>query len=326
MEAAVELRGRVTQAFTAASAPDLAESLLDVDRPVLHSKQYRITEFLGEGGMGKVYRAYDPMLERDVALKVLQPGLPALARHRFRWEARHGARLCHPNIVRVFDLGVLPSSGLDWFAMEYLVGRDLETLLTRAARRSLRLPARLIGLVFDRTLDALHHAHLSGLVHRDVKPANIFVTRIPGSAEVGIKLLDFGVAIDLQREGETAEVCGDPRYVAPEQAMGDVCLDHRADVYAAGISLFEAVTGRHPFEDEGLSSATSLIGAHCHRPVPAASAFLPDAWALEARAAIDVVIGKACAKDPLDRFESAAAMRAALRTVLAPAMASGAAV
>jgi serine/threonine protein kinase len=318
MEAAAESRGRVTQAFTSACVSEVADSLLDVERPVLHSKQYRITEFLGEGGMGKVYRAYDPVLERDVALKVLQSGLPALARHRFRSEARHGARLCHPNIVRVFDLGVLPSSGLDWFAMEYLVGRDLETLLTRAARRELRLPPRLIGLVFDRTLDALHHAHLSGLVHRDVKPANIFVTRIPGSAEVGVKLLDFGVAIDLQREGETAEVCGDPRYVAPEQAMGDACLDHRADVYAAGISLFESVTGRHPFECEGLGTATSLIAAHCHQPVPPASAFLPDAWSVESRAGLDVVIGKACAKDPTERFESAAEMRAALRTVLAP--------
>lgn len=314
MEAAAEARGRVTQAFTAATVCDLADSLLDVDRPVLHSKQYRITELVGQGGMGTVYRAYDPVLERDVALKVLQAGLPPLARHRFRSEARHGARLSHPNIVRVFDLGVLPSSGLDWFAMEYLVGRDLETLLTRAAKRSLRLPPRLIGLVFDRTLDALQHAHQCGLVHRDVKPANIFVTRVPGSAEVGVKLLDFGVAIDIQREGENAEVCGDPRYVAPEQAMGDACLDHRADIYAAGISLFEAVSGRHPFEQE--TTATSLIAAHCHQALPAVSQFLPEAWPVEARIALDVVIGRATAKDPCDRFESAAAMRAALRTVL----------
>jgi serine/threonine-protein kinase len=316
MQAAPETHGRVTQAFAVTATAEPVEPAFEVERPVLHSKQYRVTEFLGEGGMGKVYRAYDPILERDVALKVLQPGLPAIARDKFRSEARHGARLCHPNTVRVFDLGVFPRSGLDWFAMEYLTGRDLETLLRRAARRALRLPPRLVGLIFDRTLDALEHAHRFRLVHRDVKPANIFVTRAPGSAEVGIKLLDFGVAIDLSREGDNADVCGDPRYVAPEQAMGDACLDHRADLYATGISLFEALTGRHPFDPAQSASAETLVAAHCDETVPTISNSLPESWAVETRRALDVVVGKACAKDPRDRFESASSMRAALRVVL----------
>jgi non-specific serine/threonine protein kinase len=271
--------------------------------------------------MGVVFKAEDLRLGRHVALKFLPEELEhdKQALERFQREARTASSLNHPHICTIYEVD--EHQGRHFIAMELLEG---ETLKHRIAGKPIKVEQALEMAI--QIVGALEAAHAKGIVHRDVKPANIFVTRIPGSAEVGIKLLDFGVAIDLQREGETAEVCGDPRYVAPEQAMGDVCLDHRADVYAAGISLFEAVTGRHPFEDDGLSSATSLIAAHCHRPVPAASAFLPNAWAVEARAAIDVVIGRACAKDPLDRFESAAAMRAALRTVLAPSMASGAAV
>lgn len=315
MQAAAIPSSRVTQAF-APQIDHVEDAPIDVERPVLHSKQYRIVEQLGEGGMGTVYRAYDPVLERDVALKVLKAGLPISARERFRHEARHGARLCHPNIVRVFDLGVMPEAGLDWFAMEYLEGRDLETLLARAARRSLRLPPRLVAMVFDRVLDALEHAHSLGLVHRDVKPANIFITRQPSQSNVGVKLLDFGVAVDRLREDEPLELCGDPRYVAPEQALGEQSLDRRADIYAAGISLYEALTGWHPFEDIITEGTARLIQAQCDEPVPQVSHRLPRHWPAEVRCGLDVIIDCACAKDPKRRFDSAASMREALRSVL----------
>ncbi len=319
MQVVQETSARITQAF----AP-VVETLddnrdLDLAQPLLHSKQYRITDLVGEGGMGKVYRAYDPMLERDVAIKVLQPGLPAAARKRFVAEARYGARLCHPHLVRVFDLGVQPNSGLDWFAMEYLEGRDLETLLRRAARRSLRLPPRLVGIVFDHMLDALGHAHDNGLIHRDIKPANMFVDRRRGRPEISAKLLDFGVAIDRAADDETVDLCGDPRYVAPEQALGESGLDHRADLYAAGISLFEALSGWHPFERIIDRGAAALIAAHCDDELPKISPLLPATWSATTRHALDAVIRKACAKDPQHRFDDASSMRKALASALSDA-------
>ena len=269
--------------------------------------------------MGRVYRAYDPMLERDVAIKVLLPGLPVAARKRFVAEARHGARMCHPNLVRVFDLGVQPDTGLDWFAMEYMQGRDLETLLARAARRSLRLPPRLVGKIFDQVLDAVGYAHALGLVHRDVKPANIFVAREDADRLMSAKLLDFGVALDRDRETARAELCGDPRYVAPEQALGEAGLDHRADLYAAGISVFQALTGWHPFERLIADGTAALLHAQCDQDLPRISRLLPANWSATVRHGLDAVIGKACAKDPDLRFETADEMRGALREALADA-------
>ncbi len=305
---------RVTQPF-AAGADD--EPGLDHRQLVIHSKQYRIVETLGEGGMGTVYRAYDPLLERDVALKVMKAGLPAPARRCFRAEALYCARLCHPNLVRIFDLGVLPDRGLEWFAMEYLPGKDLERLLHGAQRRGRRFSLTLVGQVFDGVLDALHHAHRHGVIHRDVKPANIFVTRETHGTHVAAKLLDFGVACDVRSEHPDAiERCGDPRYVAPEQALGGTRPDARTDVYAAGISLFEVVTGRHPFAELLDGPVCDLIAAHAQRTPPWPSTFLPHQLPAAIRCGLDVVFGKACAKDPEERFASAADMRRALLDVL----------
>ncbi|MEM7159524.1 MAG: serine/threonine-protein kinase [Myxococcota bacterium] len=305
---------RVTQPFAVGTDES---PRTDPRKLVIHSKQYRMTETLGEGGMGTVYRAYDPVLERDVALKVMKPGLPALARRCFRQEALFGARLCHPNLVRIFDLGVLPDEGLEWFAMEYLPGKDLERLLGGARRRGLRFSLTLVGQVFDGVLDALSHAHRHGVIHRDVKPANIFVSRETHGTRVSAKLLDFGVACDLRRNDETmTERCGDPRYVAPEQAVGGVVPDARTDVYAAGMSLFEVVTGRHPFQELLDGPTDALIQAHCHQMPPQPGHFLPSELPVAIRCGLDVVFTKACAKDPADRFASAADMRRALLDVL----------
>lgn len=305
---------RITQPFAAGVDED---PQLDSRELVIHSKQYRILETLGEGGMGTVYRAYDPVLERDVALKVMKTGLPAPARRCFRAEALVGAKLCHPNLVRIFDLGIMPDRGLEWFAMEFLRGKDLERLLVRARRRGLRFSLTLVGQVFDGILDALSHAHRHGIIHRDVKPANIFVSRESHGTRVSAKLLDFGVACDLRREASDGiERCGDPRYVAPEQALGGTQPDARLDVYAAGMSLFEVVTGRHPFEDLLSESSPALIAAHCERTPPRLSDHLPHELPVSIRCGLDVVFDKACAKDPDDRFESAADMRRALLDVL----------
>ena len=171
-------------------------------------------------------------------------------------------------------------------------------------------------IVFDRILDALQHAHDRGMVHRDVKPANIFVTRVAGSDRIGVKLIDFGVAIELDSGKRDTEVCGDPRFVAPEQALGDPDLDHRADIYAAGVSLFQALTGRHPFEDE-LDNTAALIGAQCSRRLPPVSEFLPSTWPPRILRTLDEIVACAAEKDPALRFTSAAHMRAAIRESLA---------
>ena len=304
-------RGRVTRSFADESAAPYHEELPSTSL-LIHSKQYRVVETLGEGGMGNVYRAYDPVLERDVALKVMKHGLPGPARQRFRQEALYGARLSHPNLARVYDLGFWPDRGIDWFAMEYLRGRDLEILLTRARQRGMRFSLKFAIDVFDGVLDALHHAHGEGVVHRDVKPGNIFVSRQKHRDRVWAKLLDFGVAIDVSvTDGVVSEICGDPRYIAPEQALGSDDLDGRTDVYAAGMSLFEVLTGRHPFEDLVGSHHEKLLSAQCTRDVSPVGKLLPD-LPVDIRCALDVIVSKACAKDPAERFESAAALRTAL--------------
>lgn len=318
MPVAHQPSARITQAF--APAPDVVAygGTLDPSAALFHSKQYRIVEQLGEGGMGTVYRAYDPMLERDVAIKVLKSGLPPALRQRFLAEARHGARLCHPHLARVYDLGIQLDTGLDWFAMEFLEGRDLETLLRRARAKRLRLPTKLVGIIFSHVLGALQHAHDAGLVHRDVKPANIFVARRPGHDVVSAKLLDFGVALDRRRDDGRTDICGDPRYVAPEQILGRSTMDHRADIYAAGMSLYETLTGWHPLESVIDHGTQALIEAQCDGELPCLAEALPRHWSATVRTRLDAVVRAACAKDPGERFTSAENMRKALKHALRP--------
>jgi len=284
-------------------------------RQLTHAKQYRIERLLGEGGMGLVYRAFDPILERSVALKMIKPDLPGAARRRFVREARYGARLCHPNVVRVYDLGRLTTQGLDWFAMEYLVGRDLGDLLKRALRRDRTLPPRVVLTAFDRVLDALTHAHGRGLVHRDVKPANIFITREQDGRRFGVKLLDFGVALRIGDADDAHDLCGDPRYCPPEQILGTQPIDARADVYACGIAMFEALAGRHPFENALGEAPLSLVQAHRELEVPSLAPALASTWPEAVVRALDALIRRATAKHADDRFASADAMRMALREI-----------
>jgi serine/threonine-protein kinase len=153
------------------------------------------------------------------------------------------------------------------------------------------------------------------IVHRDVKPGNIFVCRDAEDGRIWSKLLDFGVAFDSRRHEGPMEICGDPRYIAPEQALGNR-LDGRADLYAAGLTLFELVTGRHPFADLLGAPSRDLLAAQCERPVPRPSSQLPATVPREIRCGLDVIIARACKKDPGERFGSAADMRIAMLDVL----------
>lgn len=306
---------RVTQPFAAAVDETPRAGARDL---VIHSKQYRITGQLGEGGMGTVYRAYDPVLERDVALKVMKPSLPTVARRCFRAEAIYGARLCHPNLVRIFDLGIMPDRGLEWFAMEFLRGKDLERLLQGARRRGLRFSLNLVAQVFDGILDALDHAHRHGVVHRDVKPANIFITRDAFDPDLRIiKLLDFGVARDLG-DGEPEDprlILGDPRYLPPEQSRPQGVVDPRTDLYALGMTFYEAVTGHHPFEDVFGQHPRVLLECQRDRTPEPPSVHMPAGAEPRRAMAIDVFFRKACAKDPERRFADARTMQQALAEV-----------
>ncbi len=282
-----------------------------------HTKQYRIESCIGEGGMGLVYKAWDPVLERSVALKVMKPDVPVSEQDRFRMEAVWGARFCHPAIARVFDLVGVPGQGISWFVMEFLPGRDLATLVTRARSRGTRIPMRLIADVFRQILAALQYSHDCGVVHRDVKPENMFVTRDPNTRFVTSKLLDFGVALERSKPSHEQRLVGDPRYIAPEQTAFGREVDGRADVYAAGMSLFEALANRHPWPElVEAGDLGALLHAARERPLPDLIPLMDEEVAPERAAGLEAVVLKACAKHPGDRFASARAMQEALLSVL----------
>ncbi len=283
---------------------------------VHHVKRYEVRRFLGEGGMGKVYQAYDPVLQRDVALKVVKPGIPERERRRFRREAIVGARFCYPSIARIFDLGVCQNSDAEWFTMEYLPGTDMAAVIDRADARGTHLPLTAVADVFRQVLAALQYCHECRIVHRDVKPANMFVTRDPNTRFMTTKLLDFGVALDLEGPTITEVLCGDPNYMAPEQTRFGADVDPRADIYAAGMSLYEVVTGRLPFEELVDAPLAELLRAHREsEPLPV-NLLLPPSTPAPVVHGLGRVLARACAKNPDDRFQSAIEMQEVLLSVL----------
>jgi eukaryotic-like serine/threonine-protein kinase len=257
---------------------------------------YQIVGELGRGGMAVVYKAWQPALERHVALKVL----PAYFQHdpdflaRFHREARAAARLSHPNIVHVYDSG--QAGGMHYIAMEYVPGGSLRERLA-AGPLSLDQAGRILAQVAD----ALDHAHAHGLVHRDIKPANILF-----SSDGRPKVTDFGIA---QAAGSThltrsGMILGTPEYMAPEQAMGNA-VDHRADLYALGVVLYQMVTAQAPFQG---TTPHATLHAVIYEPPPPPRRVNP---ALSP--AVESVVLKALAKRPEDRFQSGRAMVEALR-------------
>ncbi|MFI5714780.1 serine/threonine-protein kinase [Nocardia sp. NPDC051750] len=274
---------------------------------------YRIVRRIGAGGMGVVYLAEHPRLPRQDVLKLLPADhlTDPQFRARFDREADLAARLRHPNIVTVHDRGV--SDGQPWIAMEYVPGTDAAALAGSAD-----LGPRRAAHIIDDAARGLDHAHRHGMLHRDVKPGNILVTADP-DREFGERALltDFGIArlalggTDLTRTGD---VIATVAYAAPEQFTGGP-VDHRADVYALGCTLFVLLTGEKPF---AMDSAAAVISAHLYTPPPAASQRVPSL-----PPAIDEVLSRALAKEPGERYDSCrafseAAFRA-LDTVAFPA-------
>ncbi|MAG30926.1 MAG: hypothetical protein CL908_08560 [Deltaproteobacteria bacterium] len=249
--------------------------------------RYELVEEIGRGGMGVVYRARDTRLDRTVALKRLPEGL---RRHHpralqfFLREAQSAARLNHPNIVTVYDAD--QQGGQFFITMELLEGQPLQTILHERGQLS---PSNVLGIA-RQTCRGLDYAHAQGVVHRDIKTANLFVT-----AESVVKIMDFGLAKVLEEvRGATTLVSGTPYYMSPEQVVGQD-VDHRTDLYSLGVTLFELATGKVPF-DSG-----EVAYHHRHTPVPN-----PQALRLDLPEALSQLILELLSKDPADRIQTAA--------------------
>ncbi len=272
-------------------------------QPRLLGGRYELEGVVGRGGMAEVYRARDIRLDRIVAIKTLRADLARdqIFQARFRREAQSAASLNHPSIVAVYDTGEDMATGVPvpYIVMEYVDGRTVRDLLQEGHRL---LPERSLEII-DGVLRALEYSHQAGIVHRDIKPGNVMVTR-----NGDVKVMDFGIAramSDAQATmTQTAQVIGTAQYLSPEQARGDR-VDARSDLYSAGCLLYELLTGRPPFTGD---SPVAIAYQHVREnPVPP-SRVDPDvpAWA-------DAIVLKAMAKPPADRYQSAAEMRADLQ-------------
>jgi tRNA A-37 threonylcarbamoyl transferase component Bud32/Skp family chaperone for outer membrane proteins len=266
--------------------------------------RYRLGSLLGVGGMARVYVASDRVLERQVAVKVLSPPYaqdPVFV-ERFRREARAAARLSHPNIVAVFDSGA--DAAQLYLVMEYVAGQSLAQLLASQGRLA---PRRSVELAVQ-VCAALAAAHAQGLVHRDVKPANVLV-----DPDGQVKVADFGIvkASAATTLTGTGTVLGTAAYLSPEQAQGGP-VDARSDLYGLGCVLYELLCGTPPFGSGADSPPVAVATRHVSEPPEPPSARNP-----RVDLALDQVVLTALAKDPAQRYQSAVDMQDALQRVLA---------
>jgi serine/threonine protein kinase len=278
----------------AMSEPTIGGRTKDPLLGVVLLDKYRILSMLASGGMGTVYRAEQMSLHREVAIKVTDK-LDDASRKRFIREASILAKIQHPHILTVFDYGPLPNrwGGL-FMAMELLQGQTLRDRLRAVGT----LPAiELIGIVHQ-VAQGLRAAHRQKLVHRDLKPSNLMLVDQDGGPPL-VKILDFGLVKildddDVTEVTQAGTVVGSPQYVAPELLLGAE-VDHRVDIYALGVMMFQALAGRPPFDEAGV---TSTLRAHVENPVPAIASFNEDA---DVPPGLEALIRSCLAKSPGDR-------------------------
>ena len=260
--------------------------------------RYRLVELLGRGGMGEVWRAYDPAIDRVVALKVLPPNFASdqVFQERFRREARSAAGLDEPHVVPIHDFGEV--EGRLYVTMRLIKGRDLQDLLGDGPLP----PARAVGII-EQIASALHSAHEVGLVHRDVKPSNILV-----ASDDFAYLIDFGIARAAGETGltSTGATIGTWAYMSPER-LNTGHADARADIYALACVLHEALTGQRPFPGDSLEQ--QIVG-HLTTPPPRPSTLQP-----AVPEAFDAVIATGMAKDPSQRYATTKNLAQAARAM-----------
>ena len=275
--------------------------------------RYRFAEAIGAGGMATVYAAQDLRHDRRVAVKVLRPELAStIGIERFLREVRIAARLHHPHILGLLDSGAVDD--LPYFVMPYVDGASLRARLLREGELPLEDGIRLLRQV----LDALAYAHGGGIVHRDIKPENVLLSgNTGGSSRWHALVADFGVAKALTAAAASSSLTatgvaiGTPAYMAPEQAAADPHVEHRADIYAAGVVAYVMFTGAPPFRG---ASAPQVMAAHLTRtpePVIAQRPSIPPE--------LDAVIMRALEKRPADRWQRAGDMLARLAAATPPA-------
>lgn len=264
--------------------------------------RYELGAVIGSGGMSEVYQATDSLIGRQVAVKMLRTDLAkdSSFRERFRREAQNSGRLSHPAIVAVFDTGEVDLDGISvpYIVMELVNGRDLREIIREDGAMS---PSEAATVMIP-VCEALQSSHDAGIIHRDVKPANIMITNTGG-----VKVMDFGIARAMDDATsamtQTSAVIGTAQYLSPEQARGKPA-DARSDVYAAGCVLYELVTGRPPFEGE---SPFAVAYQHVQEDPTPPSEFIPDLTPTAA-VNVDAVVLTAMAKHPADRYQTAREM------------------
>jgi serine/threonine protein kinase len=265
-----------------------------------HLGKYQIVSRLGRGGMADVYKAYQPGLDRHVAIKVLHSHLAQEEGFvgRFEREAAAVARLRHPNIVQIHDFDVVDD--LYYMVMEFIEGPTLWAELQERIAQDRLFSTDDVSRIFSALADAIDYAHSRGMVHRDLKPVNVMFT-----AEGQVVLTDFGIAriVGATLQTTAGVVMGTPAYMSPEQGQGKP-VDGRSDVYSLGVMLYEMVTGQIPFDAD---TPMSVVIKHITEPVPPPTTVNPTV-----SQAVEQVILKAMSKEPAGRYQAAGEMALAL--------------
>ncbi len=266
---------------------------------LLVEDRYRIQSLIGQGSAGSVYKARQELIGRDVAIKVLHDYLVSDDEfvRRFKQEAKAASRLNHPNIITIYDFGIIPIGRRPYIAMDLLNGTPLSELISQCDH----IPIETIIPIFKMVCQALAEAHRQGVVHRDIKPENIVLVE-RGGKKFFPMVVDFGIARLIQEESDAAKitrtgtVCGSPTYMSPEQCTSSK-VDQRSDIYSLGIVLFEALTGTVPFTAEELVKVMTM---HLLDPPPTLSETRPD---LQFPEKLEVVVARALSKHPEDRYQ-----------------------
>jgi len=269
--------------------------------------KYRIVRLIGQGGMGAVYEGLNQLIDRRVAIKVMLPDIGSAAVGRFEQEARAAGRIGNDHILEILDVGRLPD-GSHYMVAEFLDGESLES---RLDKRGALQPAELTPIALQ-LLAALGAAHRAGVLHRDLKPDNVFLVREKAGHRDFVKLIDFGISKFAQDSAlnltKTGTMVGTPYYMSPEQARGKGPVDARADLYAVGVILYQAVSGQLPFVAD---SFNDLLFKIVLEPAPPVTSYAPT---LDPRFA--AIIGKAMAREADDRYQTAEELADALVTWL----------